>query len=368
MSISDDIRAAAASLGGGEKDGESTGLVADGVEGGVSARDGETTSAEPSPPAVEAVVDAEREPERPVARLDGRDDKGRFAPKAAQKEGEEPKPVAKTAAPTPPPATQTESRAPQSWGPAVREHWGKLPAEVQQAIMKRETDMARGLQEAAPARKLAESFNQTLAPYRHMMQGEPMQVVGSLLQTAAALQTAPPEHKAQILARMVKGYGVPIETLATALDAPDAGPQATQAPPQYRDPRVDQIMAYVQQRQVAQQQKLATDVQEFAKSHEFFDDVREDMADIHDMMVKRGLTPSLEDLYSRAVAMHPEISGVMKQREAAKQANAARASTQRAREAGSLSVKSQPAAAPPPPRKAGSVMDDLMAARERLAE
>ena len=117
--------------------------IRDALEAAVPAE--ETTDSFAPEPASEPVIEADFAPE-PVAAEDPapevqksekRDEKGRFKNK-------EPKPeVAPEATAAPTDATQgiqpgpksepkatPQERAPASWRPDVREHWGKLPAEV----------------------------------------------------------------------------------------------------------------------------------------------------------------------------------------------------------------------------------------------
>lgn len=349
-----------------------------------AAEETDTTETTSAPAEVEAVEAAPEPVEvaEPIETTEAatkadrvRDDKGKFtkaqadatsikaALKAAAKPAApvDPKPAVKpdatttpTTEPKPEAAKVEAVKAPQSWKPAAREHFAKLPAEVQAEVIRRERETATAMQEAAPARKFHQEFQSVVAPYMGMIQAEgaePMKAVANLLQTAAALRTAPPAHKAQLVANMVRTFGIDI----SALDAALAGQPSQHAAPtqsQGVDPasiaaRVQQqVMQQLQaQRQAALQQKSATDVEAFGQAREFFEDLREDMADLLQSAHRRGVALTLEDAYNRAARMHPEISQVLSQREAAKAANATQASTQRARAAAS-SVRSQPASAP----------------------
>jgi len=73
------------------------------------------------------------------------------------------------------------------------------------------------------------------------------------------------------------------------------------------------VMQYFGQQQAQRQRALADinsnasgEVQMFSNEdgHEFFDDVRELMADIIDLQTKRGATISLQDAYDRAIKIH----------------------------------------------------------------
>lgn len=323
-------------------------------------------------PAEVAPVEAAPAPEKKAA--EGRDDKGRFAPKARD---------APTVAPTPgkvapaalsaPASTEPISapvptepiKPPQSWKADVREKFATLPPEVQREVLRREKETAVALQESVQARKTAEEFQRTVAPFEAMIRAEgsdPVKAVGNLLQTAAALRTAPGPHKAQLVAQLIKTYGVPIEDLDRALsgEAPQQG-QAQQAGPM-RDPRFDQFLQGLEQRKAAKQQaevqKFISEAEAFAASPEgeFFEDVRADVTDIIEMAHRRGLNIGLQEAYNRAVKLNPDVSRVLEQRQAAKQAANAQASTLQARNAAS-SVKSQPAG----PQTAGEP-DDIRGA------
>jgi hypothetical protein len=202
------------------------------------------------------------------------------------------------------------------------------------------------MEESSESRKFHGEFQRAIAPYEGMMRAEgaePLKAVASLLQTAAALRTASPAHKAQLVASMVRTFSIPIDALDAALvgEAPAQGQGQAGG---YRDPRVDQLFSQLQEanqrRSGALSQSAAAEVQAF-EDKEFFDDVREDVADILEMSAKRNVAMSLEQAYSRAVRMHPEISQVLQQREAAKAAGTAQAATQQARRAAS-SVKGSP--------------------------
>ena len=307
-------------------------------------------------------------------KAEGRDEKGRFATKtegapkpAIPAAGEQPKAARAAVPPTPgavaapaAPGTPEAFRAPQSWKPAAREALGKLPPDLAREILpeiqRREKETAVALQRGAEGTKIADQLHHVMTPFLGMIAAEgshPLQAIERTMQTGAALRASSPSHVAATMAGIFQEFGTKrfgpqfIEQLAAALDgsAPAQG-QHTQAPA--GDPRVDQLLARIEQadrqRGQATQQKQAAEVEAFAASHEFFADVKGEMADLLEVASKRGLAMSPKEAYDRAVSFHPEISGVLKQREAAENAKKAQASTTRARAAAS-SVRSTPAAA-----------------------
>lgn len=376
-----------------------TGSVREDIEAAIStlSEEGSGTDApSPAPPAVdsapapaEAPAEATSEtptPETPetkaAAAARARDEKGRFAGKAVVSNtpppppGTEGKPLVSG---TPPPGASTaehatagaapELRAPQSWKPAAREHWGTLPADVRAEVVRRDREVQQALQEAAPAKRLADAFRQTIAPFEAGIRaegGEPLEAVRSLFQTAHALRGP---QRAQVVARLMAQFDVSEEALVAALQGQPAAQNPGTQVGGYTDPRVDQLFARLEQaqatRQHATQSKANEDVESFATSHEFFHDVRDNMGTIMAMAVQSGdKTMTLERAYTVACRMSDEVAAILEQRKAAKSANASNASTQKARAAAS-SIKGQPAGATGAPQP-NSLRADIEAAMGSL--
>lgn len=325
--------------------------------------------AEPAPAAEAPQATPEAEaptPEESAPAPEGRarDEKGRFVPKAAvgtpspAEPKEAPGGVAPDPAPigTTPPAPVVESlKAPQSWRAAEREAFGKAPREVQEAAIRREREVQGVLNDSAEARKLADAFHRTVAPYEALMRQSgathPLQAVDRLLQTAYALNTGTIQQRAQTIAGIVQQYLGADEAAANALNAAweslrsKPGTQSTTLDPQMLVQQAKQELAreLAASRQQQAWRESAAEMEKFKANAEFLADVKEDMADILEMASRRGVELSLEDAYKKACTLHPEVSRVMQQREASKQAATPNGATQRAKAAAS-SVKSSPGA------------------------
>ena len=263
-----------------------------------------------------------------------------------------------TAAVVPPESTPAapkvpEVKAPQSWKPALREHWAKVPPEIQAEVVRREREVQSALQEASEAKRVAGAFHQTLAPYMGMIQAErqdPVQAVAGLLQTAAALRTAPPAHKAALVAQIITGYGINPSDVAAVLEGQQPAATQQQAP-QHFDPEAIARQAeervrqsFAQQARQHQMRQADNEIQTFISSGEaeFFDDVRPIMASLMEAAAKSGIALTIKDAYAQAVSMSPDLKPVLQQREQAAKATATLAATQKARAAAS-SVKTTPA-------------------------
>ncbi len=325
------------------------------------------------PPPTETTV-------RPAGK-DGRDPKGRFASKngtAAPATGE-PTTTAppakealsvteapKQAVPSSTPVPET-MKAPQSWKPELREKFGSLPPEIQAEVTRRERESTLAIEQGAGLRKFANAFQQTLQPYGQMLQasgGDPFKMMGGILGMAHQIQNGAPQDKARTLAQLIHQSGTSVEALAAELDRQPGQPQARAQPPP-ADPRVDQLFSYLQQqeqrRAQATAQKVSQEAEAFAGGKEFFEDVRDDVADLLETAAKRGVALSLDEAYDRACWANKGIRTTVQQREAAKAANASQASTQQGKAAAS-SVKSQPASGPASSNRSRSTADDMRAA------
>jgi hypothetical protein len=272
--------------------------------------------------------------------------------------------------------TPPKYKAPQSWKATLREKWGVIPEDIQAEVDRREREIASALNETAEPKKFYEQFKQTVSPFEAMIRAEgrqPLQVVGEALQFAAALRTAPPGHKAALVAGLVKTFGIPIDQLDAALSGESVQPSHQNQPldpAQLRQQIKQELMQdLASQRTQTYQQKASAEVESFAQGKEFFDDLRHDIRAILMSASERGVEMTLENAYNRALLMHKadeksDIGDVLRQREAAERAKANQVSTQQARVAAS-SVKPQPASVNGASVADGSVRDTL---RETLAE
>lgn len=293
----------------------------------------------------------------------------------------------------PPPevaAAAGADKAPQSWKPAAREAFAKLPAEVRAVlgpeINRRERETAIALQRGAEGTKIADQLHQVMSPYLGLIQQEgshPFQAISRTMATGAALRANSPTHVASTMAGIVQEFGLRrfgpqfVEILAQALDgqAPAAGlGPAPGQPGVPQDPRVDQLLSRIEQAQVQRQQaaqaQRQSEIETFAAKHEFFDDVKGEMSDLMAAAHARGITLTLDQAYQRACSFHPEIASVLQQRREAEAAKTAQAATSRARKAGA-SPRPAPTAAgvrSAAAQSGSSLRADIEAAIEQVSD
>lgn len=288
---------------------------------------------------------------------------------------------AKPAVDTPPvenvPATAEETkavhrvdRAPASWRKEAKGEWANVPLHIRQEVHKREMEITRALGEANNARQSAQQFEQAAQPYMARIQSlgvTPQQAFSELLKADYLLASGTPQAKAQLLDKLIQDYGVDIGELDAAIARRLGGQQ--QAAPQAFDPnqisqlvqqQLQQALApiYQQQRQQEQQvqQQAEQTVEQMALDPKYphFDEVRQDMADLIELATKRGVALSLDQAYSRAVGMNPELSAF----NAAAQQNLA---ARKAKEA-SASVNGAPTGMNQQHTSSGNMRDDIIAA------
>lgn len=279
-----------------------------------------------SEPEKEEVVEKE-EPETADTEVSGKSsDKGGEEPYAQEKKNADAR--ERTGDKPEPTRQEVTDRPPGSWKPTAREQWAKLPAEIRAEVNRRELDIQRTLSQTDNVRKFASDFAQTIQPYSHLIRQQnstPLKAVENLMNTSARLMTGNQEQKAQVVAEIIGNYGIDLRTLDNVLSAiakdgkvPSPNQQVEQ-PPSWARPMFDfmnTVQQSKQQMEARAQQEATQEIEKFAEKP-FFDDLREDMADLMEVAAKRGRTMTMDDAYARAVAANPEISAIIAQRKKA---------------------------------------------------
>lgn len=228
-----------------------------------------------------------------------------------------------------PEPTPVADKAPQSWKPAVREHWAKLPAEVRAEVNRRELEIQRTLSGTAQVRKFASDFAGIVQPIAHLIRQQgstPLAAVHNLFNTAAALMTGSADQKAAIIAEIIGNYNVDVKVLDAVLaQAVEKGggrllqqPNA-EGPPAWAQP----LFGFMNEVQTARQQNEQRMIEEADQTiltlqeKPFFEDVRQDMADIMEMAANRGRKITMDEAYDTAIKLNPELAKIVGQRNAA---------------------------------------------------
>lgn len=289
---------------------------------------------------VEEVSAVEEEPQIEADLGPERDEKGQFKAKE-----EEPEVVEVETEEAPPAEEVVEEvvagKAPDSWKPAAREAWADIPEGARAEIERREKEISAGLQSAAEKSKLGDTFLEAAQPYQALMAADgvtdPVAGAQNLFQTYATLKMGQPIQKAQVVADMIKHHGIDIATLDSLI----VGESVSDATGSVQDQVQQAMQPFMQQMQeVPRQQEKArmqSELGEFAKGKEFFNDVHIDMADLMDLAANRGQAMTMQQAYDKACQINPEVQSALEVRKTQKAAE-----DMRRKQAASTSISGAP--------------------------
>lgn len=233
-------------------------------------------------------------------------------------------PAAKAADQAVAPKAPQELKAPSQWKPQVREKWNSLPREVQEEVLRRESDNLRLIGSVGQKIKFADEVTQQLAPFAERLQGNgvpPGAFVADVFATVKSLASGTMEEKAAVVANIVQSYGIDLRMLdsllAQRLSAPPPHPEVLQA--RQMAARAQAIMQQQTQQQEAVAEQTANQtLMQFSSDpkNEFFDDVREMMADL----LEAGRASTLQEAYQACIWANPDTRKILLQREAEQRA------------------------------------------------
>lgn len=227
-----------------------------------------------------------------------RDDSGKFAKKEGEAEAK-----AETDEVT---EQNTEEQKPSrnpysSWKKEAQAELSKLPENVQQMIQERETQFHKGIQQYKEDAVYGRSLKQTLGqydPYFQELGTDAQQAIPMLLNAEMTLRKGSPDQKAQMLMQLAHDYGIDVNQLAQT----PFNPVEYQLRQQLANLQ-NQVAGLGQSRQMAEEANLSQTIEQFAEGREYFEDVRETMADLLD----RGLANDLDDAYTKALRLNDDV-------------------------------------------------------------
>ncbi|MCS7084461.1 MAG: hypothetical protein NZ534_00075 [Bacteroidia bacterium] len=260
--------------------------------------------------------------EKPLAKADDAEPKAGVTPDDEPKRGagpSEPEKAEKAAEPgeTKPEPTKAEPEPPvepppASWRPEERTEWAKLPPSARAAVLRRESEIARAMQQSADARTFAKEFEKVVEPYKLLFArygvSNPLSAIDALLQTRAALELGTPDQKAQLVANIVHNFGVDIEKLDAALVAPRPAAPPTPPPmPDYRsDPQLAPLFSLAEAIKERQRERMEKEMAEVERLPHF-EELRDSMADIIEAASKNGRRIGVRQAYDAALALRPDL-------------------------------------------------------------
>jgi hypothetical protein len=222
--------------------------------------------------------------------------------------------------------TSALDKAPVSWGAKRNELWAKVPSEIRTIINKRESEIQQGMSQAGRIKQIADEYHQIVMPFENVirsMNTTPREAITNVMQTATALIIGTQAQKCAILTEMVQRYGVDVAEFDKALTAALKGGGQRQPNSQPHnegqlDPRIlkslqplfslQQRLEQAEGRNNERLQQEAVEAINSVENETYFEDVRDDMADIMEISAKRGHIMTIKEAYTKACQIHPEIS------------------------------------------------------------
>lgn len=242
-----------------------------------------------------------------------RDEAGKFVAKSAEFKDEKPAPVAKAAPETPVEDAPVEppvwARPPASWKkPTDLAVWQAMTPAAQQRAFEREEQMRTGVESAIPKARLADEITKVSEPYMNTIRGlgiDLPRAVEGLLKVDHTLRYGSPEQKRAEFGRLAQIYGVNIEQ-----QAQPGGQQAAPADPNYSaitnqlNNLRGEVLSFKQAQEQAQQSSFLTQINEFAKTADHFEEVRPTMV----KLIENGFATTLPEAYTKAIKLNDELS------------------------------------------------------------
>jgi len=188
-----------------------------------------------------------------------------------------------------------------AWKKPAQEALSQLPPETQQYIVEREQQFHKGIQQYKEDAQKGRSLGNALAPhmeYLNQLQVAPEVAVSKLIETERKLRTSDPQTKAKEFVRLAHDYGIDLNSLTSVPFDPYHHNLEQQLAQQQQ-----QLAQLSQSRQMAEEAQLGQTIEQFAQSHEHFDEVRETMADLLD----KGFATDLNDAYAKAVRLNDDV-------------------------------------------------------------
>jgi hypothetical protein len=266
---------------------------------------------------------------------------------------------------------------PASFKPGLLEDWKNVPRSVKEEIHRRESEQYAHMEQTKQERAALNQIREAVQPYQALLQAEGGSVPTALrnyLQAATLMRQGSPLAKAQWIAKLTKSFtaqehlplldqALGAEFGVNGVSAPTQEPNGYQPRQQdFRDPRVDQMLA---QQQQAQQYEWQQGYQEASQEKdnwvatanpEFLPWVKNRMATLLESAARDGEELGFEEAYDAACRTHPEVRRVIQQREEA--ARAQPSPLQRSRRA-AVSLRPQGNVAPSGGGDANSRRDDI---------
>jgi len=250
-------------------------------------------------------------------------------------------------------------KAPSSWKKEAIADWQKLPSVVQDEVLRRESDIHKGIESYKSKAAMADQFEKAMSPYQATLQSlnvAPHELVSDLLRADHMMRHGSPSEKNALFRQFATQFGVDLNQI----------PQQ-----QYVDPQIAPLYQEInnlksQQAQVQEQQKvretneLNSVIGDFAKGKEHFEAVRGHMG----QLIQAGLAQDLPTAYEMACQIDPDIRSALSVKQQEQEKIERQAKLKQVKTAASVNVASKAPIASKEP--VGTMRDTIRAKAQEL--
>jgi hypothetical protein len=247
---------------------------------------------------------------------------------------------------------KNQDRPPASWKGDAKKVWSELPEAARSEVTRRERQVDQVLAQTAEARQIADSVKSIATQYSDSIQRfgvPPAQVFQTLLEADRKLATSDPVTRAQFMAQLIHDYKVDIVALDSALAGkPIQASAQGDVSAQVKALLAQELAPFKQRLQAdeqAMQEQVSMTIAEMQNDHvnfPYFEDVREDMADLIELRANRGVYITMQQAYNVITGGNPTVQAAQRTTQQRSQALDAHATAQRAKGA-AVSVGGTPA-------------------------
>lgn len=192
--------------------------------------------------------------------------------------------------------------APVSWPAEMKAKFGTLPPEVRDFVAKREGEAHKAITQMGQQVKAFEPIRSSLERHADLIRANgvpPDQAIENMFSVAKALETDP---RGALMA-IAEMHGVDLRTFADG-----AEPQAQRAPEvtalEQKVAKLEGILTAQQRQQFESEQSQAVkEIETFAKTAPYFDEVRQHVG----KLLQAGTAETLADAYEQATWANPTI-------------------------------------------------------------
>ncbi len=242
----------------------------------------------------------------------------------------------------------------------------KAPKVLQDAFTRRFDEMHKGIEQYKTKAQTSDAYERAVSPYMATINQfgvSPDVAIGELLKSDHTLRYGNEQQKVGMVLNLFRDYGINPETVFNQLQ--NGAPQVDQQTYALQQRLAQLEQSNLQQKQMAEQQEIATLNSEIAKFaadplHSHFESVKGHIA----ALLQAGQAKDLTDAYEQAIYANPQTRALVLAEQQAKERQEATQKAQAAKSAASINVSRRPSM--PVSQPIGSMDDTIRATLRKM--